>query len=255
MSTRRLDGHGLWKDRLYQVYVSSGQAAPRAIGDDRATADEILRPHAPHVTRFIARHMPADRRARIVDLGCGDGILLHFLARAGYQDIVGLEQSAEQIARARRLGLRQVQQGDIQGFLDDTPDASVDVVLLMDVLEHLRRDELFSTLDGVFRVLRPGGECLAHLPNAEGIAGMRIRYGDFTHEQAFTARSARQVFRAIGFRQVRCFEDRPVVHGPVSLLRRVIWDVGTLPRRLLLAAETGERGFIVSQTFLAKAVK
>ena len=82
----------LWKDRLYDVYVSSGQAAPRTVGGDRSTADEILRPHAPHVTRFIARHIPADRRARIVDLGCGDGILLHFLARAGYQDIIGLEQ-------------------------------------------------------------------------------------------------------------------------------------------------------------------
>ncbi len=249
MSTR------LWKDRLYDVYVSSGQAAPRTIGHDRATADEILRPHAPHVTQFIARHIAADRRARIVDLGCGDGILLHFLARAGYHNTVGLEMSPEQIARAHRLGLHQVQQGDIQRFLDDTPDASVDVVLLMDVLEHLTRGELFSTLDGVLRVLRPGGECLAHLPNADGIFGMRIRYGDFTHEQAFTERSARQVFRAIGFREVRCFEDRPVVHGLTSLIRRVIWDVGTLPRRLLLAAETGERGFIMSQTFLARAVK
>ena len=71
---------------------------------------------------------------------------------------------------------------------------------------------------------------------------MKIRYGDFTHELAFTPKSASQVFRVAGFREVRCFEDKPRVHGLTSLARRIIWDVGTLPSRLLLAAETGRPG-------------
>ncbi|MNC85900.1 hypothetical protein D3C83_15190 [compost metagenome] len=125
----------------------------------------------------------------------------------------------------------------------------------MDVLEHVTPAELLATLDGALRILRPGGCCLAHLPNAEGLFGMRIRYGDFTHEQAFTARSSTQVFRAAGFAAVQCFEDRPVVHGPVSLARRALWTLGMLPYRLLLAAETGETQFILSQTLLVKATK
>jgi SAM-dependent methyltransferase len=243
-----------WKGRLYDAYVSSGQAAPRTIRPD-ITADAMLRPQTPHLTHFIRRHIPRDREARIIDLGCGDGIFLHFLQRAGYTHATGCDVSPEQVARAQQLGLTGVRQSTIDAFLASTGDESADVVLLMDVLEHLTRDELFHTLDGVFRVLRPGGLCLVHLPNAEGIFGMRIRYGDFTHEQAFTAKSARQVLRTIGFKDVRCHEDRPVVHGVTSLIRRVVWDVGSIPHRVLLAAETGEWGFVLSQNFLVKAIK
>lgn len=246
---------GSWKDRLYGAYVSSGQASPRRPRGVGETADALFEPYAPHVNSLIAAHLPADRRTSIVDLGCGDGMFVYFLTKAGYSDVIGIDFSPEQVARAHRLGVTHVRQGRIEGFLERRARESVDVVLLMDVLEHMTMDALLEVLDGVVRVLRPGGICLAHVPNAEGINGMRIRYGDLTHELAFTATSCRQVFRTAGFSEVRCFEDRPVVHGPASFIRRVIWDVGTLPRRLLLAAETGEWHFVLSQTLLVKASK
>jgi SAM-dependent methyltransferase len=248
-------GTRFWKSRLYDAYVSSGQAAPRQSSAEGADADASVRRYAPHLRQFIARHIPPDRSARIVDLGCGDGIFLHYLRDAGYRNTAGVDVSPEQIARAHRLGLTDVRHADIDGFLDETAASSVDVVLLMDVLEHLTREELFRTLDGVVRVLANGGVCIAHMPNAEGLFGMRIRYGDFTHEQAFTAQSSRQVFRAVGFSRVSCHEDKPVVHGPISFARRVIWDAGTLPYRVLLAAETGSWGAILSQNLLVRAVK
>jgi hypothetical protein len=63
------------------------------------------------------------------------------------------------------------------------------------------------------------------------------------------------MFRSLGFSGVDCFEDKPIAHGVKSLARRVIWDAGTLPFRLLLTAETGTRGFILSQNFLFVARK
>jgi 2-polyprenyl-3-methyl-5-hydroxy-6-metoxy-1,4-benzoquinol methylase len=148
-----------------------------------------------------------------------------------------------------------VQQADLNICLECTQSSSVGVVLLMDVIEHLTRAELFDTLDEVFRILKPGGRCIAHVPNAEGLFGMRIRYGDLTHENAFTPKSAQQVFRTIGFEEVICHEDRPVAHNLKSLVRRIIWDVFTLVPRLLLTAETGETRFVLSQNMLIVAVK
>ena len=75
---------------------------------------------------------------------------------------------------------------------------------------------MFEILDEVLRVLRPGGLCLAHVPNAEGIFGMRVRYGDMTHEQAFTSKSAQQVFHTVGFSKVECNEEKPIIHGAKS---------------------------------------
>ena len=97
----------------------------------------------------------------------------------------------------------------------------------------------------MFRILKPGGRCIAHVPNAEGLFGMRIRYGDMTHENAFTPKSAHQLFTTIGFEKVECHEDRPVIHNVKSLVRRIIWDVFTLVPRLLLTAETGGNAICV----------
>jgi hypothetical protein len=84
---------------------------------------------------------------------------------------------------------------------------------------------------------------------------MGIRYGDLTHEQAFTAASLHQAFISVGFKRVECFEDRPQVHGVFSLIRRLIWDIGTLWHRVLLMAESGSPNVILSQNMTAVAFK
>ena len=84
---------------------------------------------------------------------------------------------------------------------------------------------------------------------------MRIRYGDLTHENCFTPKSIRQALRSSGFTEVQCFEDKPIIHGLKSLIRRMFWDVMTIFPRLLLIAETGQPGTILSQNFLVVAHK
>jgi len=129
------------------------------------------------------------------------------------------------------------------------------VVCVFDVLEHLTRADAFELAQEIWRVLAPGGRCIGHAPNAEGIFGMRIRYGDLTHEQAFTKQSVGQMFRSLQYSGVECFEDKPLAHGVKSLVRRVLWDAGTVPLRLLFTAETGTSGVILSQNFLFVARK
>ena len=80
----------------------------------------------------------------------------------------------------------------------------------------------FTGMTDVRRVLSPGGLCVGHAPNAGGIFGSMIRYGDLTHEQAFTPSSIRQMFRSLGYAEAESFEDKPEVHGLMSALRRAI---------------------------------
>jgi hypothetical protein len=61
------------------------------------------------------------------------------------------------------------------------------------------------------------------------------------------------MFGSLQFSAVQCFEDKPIIHGAKSLLRRVIWEVGTTPIRILNMAETGASGAILSQNLLFKA--
>ncbi|MBV8632539.1 MAG: class I SAM-dependent methyltransferase [Silvibacterium sp.] len=241
-----------WKARLYDAYVSSGQARQQG---ESINPEKLFSPRKAYLNHLIRNHLPQTRDSSILDLGCGHGAFLYFLSRAGYTNIAGVDTSPEQIELAHRLGIQQAELGGVADYLGRRHDSSCDAVLLMDIIEHLGAQELFDLLDSVYRVLVPDGVCLVHAPNAEGLYGMRVRYGDFTHETAFTPNSASQIFRTVGFRSVEAFEDKPVIHGVKSIFRRALWHSLTLYDRLLLLAETGSGGAILSQNFVVRATK
>jgi 2-polyprenyl-3-methyl-5-hydroxy-6-metoxy-1,4-benzoquinol methylase len=41
--------------------------------------------------RNYARHLPADKAVPILDLGCGNGMLLEWLRSKGYSNLVGVD--------------------------------------------------------------------------------------------------------------------------------------------------------------------
>jgi len=150
-----------WRRRLYDGYVSSGQA-----GIDPASG---YRSAAPYINNIIRRHVPLDRKTRILDLGCGAGGMIYWLKKAGYLSVSGVDSSAEMVSAAHKSGVSDVRLGDLQTELKTVGDNSIDVIFMMDVLEHMARDALFEICDEIFRVLRPGGRIILHVPNAQGI--------------------------------------------------------------------------------------
>ncbi|HET6553601.1 MAG TPA: class I SAM-dependent methyltransferase [Dyella sp.] len=239
-----------YRQRIYGSYVSAQDDPPPATAADFSASARYLR-------RIVARHLPADREATVLDLGCGHGTLLHFLKQAGYRNIGGVDGSMEQVALAARLGVDNVVHGDLFGTLAEQPDASLDVVVAFDVLEHLERDEALALVDAVRRTLKPGGRFLIHTPNAESPFFGRIRYGDLTHEMAYTRTSLAQLFGASGFGPVACFEDVPAPGSLKGTLRFCLWKLLRLALRLCLAVETGDTGAraIFSQNLLCVAYK
>jgi SAM-dependent methyltransferase len=118
--------------------------------------------------RLAAGLRPLTRRlrpgARVLDVGCGSGALLHVLGRAGYH-ASGVEMSATAAAEAAAAGAR-VHVGSLESAA--CADASFDAVTMIHVLEHLR--DPVRALGEVRRVLRPGGWLLVEVPNIQSIA-------------------------------------------------------------------------------------
>ena len=93
----------------------------------------------------------------VLDLGCGGGFMSEALARRG-AEVIGVDVSRSAIAIAERhaasggLAIRYLV---ASGENLPLPDASVDCVVCVDVIEHVH--SLDQVLDEIRRVLRPGG--------------------------------------------------------------------------------------------------
>ncbi|MCC7031061.1 MAG: class I SAM-dependent methyltransferase [Chitinophagaceae bacterium] len=235
--------HLHYRDKIYDKYVSSGQAKRSLL---ELNPEKNFQKHKPFVTKVIKKFFPSDRTANILDIACGTGVYIHYAKKLGYSSIAGIDISKEQVDLAHKLGIPEVQHVNLFEYLQNRTE-KFDCILLMDILEHLTKEELLKLLSALSTVLQPKARIIIHIPNAEGIFGMRVMYGDLTHENCFTPFSIGQVLELNGLKLVRCVEDKPIVHSPYAFVRRVLWEILTLYPRLMLFSETAQWKTILSQ--------
>lgn len=241
-----------YREKIYRHYSTDriGRLAPESVAG--------FRRRAPYFRKLIRDHFPAARSAAILEIGCGHGAFLYFMREAGYLGARGIDDSPEQVREAQRLGIGEVRQADLAGHLRTLPDASLDLLVAFDVIEHFTKEELSGLADEFYRVLKPGGRLITHQPNGEGPFGGFMRHWDFTHETGFTRQSIAQLFLSSRFRKVSSFEDKPVIHGLKSLGRYVLWQFFLRQTyRLMRIVETGgcDADSVFTLNFLTVAEK
>ena len=100
---------------------------------------------------------------RILDLGCGDGVLTEKLVAAGAL-VVGVDASAEQVAAARARGLdARIMDGESLTF-----DREFDAVFSNAALHWMRNPD--AAIAGVRRALRPGGRFVGEFGGRDNVA-------------------------------------------------------------------------------------
>lgn len=174
---------------------------------------------------------------------------MQYLRLLGYGEAIGVDHSISQVSA---IPHEAVIQYDVFAFLDQTKDASVDAFCSIDLIEHLTRNQVLQLTTSIRRCLKPGGIWLVHVPNGGGLFGGRIRYGDLTHETAFTVESLNQLASYSHLRLVSFKEDRPIVHGLTSFARRCAYELVRLVPLMWIAIETGTaKGAVLSMNFSA----
>ena len=175
----------------------------------------------------------------VVDLGCGVGELCWLAREAGATAIDGVNLSAGELEFARREVDAEFHCQDILAYLAARPDASVDRIFALNILEHLDHDMIVAVLEQARRCLAPGGTLVAMVPNATSPFGTMTRYWDFTHRLAFTPSSVHQLMRLCDFDRADFREWGPRVHGMLSAIRFVLWQAMRLSIWFRLVVETG----------------
>ena len=177
--------------------------------------------------RYFLSHypelLPKKKSADILELGCGYGVYVRAMRDMGYRNCVGIDVSEEQVRTAEtELGLTGlVRQADAFQWLDQRR-GFYDCILALDVLEHLSTEQMLTLGRSIRCALKPGGRLIVQVPN--GMAPMNpIRYGDLTHERAFTVQSINQFFKYAGLLPEQCRPVFPHAHSVLSVVQRAIW--------------------------------
>jgi SAM-dependent methyltransferase len=154
--------------------------------------------------------LPSGCVDRVLEVGCGSGDTLAYLRdgdRCRWTCGVELFPDAAEIARGR---LDEVYEGNIEQLELPIAPGSIDVVLCLDVLEHLV--DPWTTAARLAKLLKPRGVLIASIPNVRHFRVVlpllfrgRWEYGEFglmdrTHLRFFTEQSARQLLRQAGLR-------------------------------------------------------
>jgi len=117
-----------------------------------------------HVMRFAAGCTDKSK-LKVLDIGCGAGNNLVFIAEAGLQ-AYGIDGSTSAIAFAKQRLERahlnaDAQVGDFAKL--PWPDDFFDLVIDRCALSHNRRATIEATLDEIKRTLKPGGELYSEM--------------------------------------------------------------------------------------------
>ena len=166
---------------------------------------------------------------RVLDLGCRDGALS--LAYAGGNEVVGVDADRDALAEAAKQGI-ETHWADLDEPLP-FDDASFDVVVAGELLEHLRDPR--RLVGEVRRVLRPGGTFVASVPNAYRLKN-RLRFlrgrapeDDPTHLQMFSPDAVHALLNGLEEPRLHFIAGRLVpVHA--RLFANDIVFVGRKPR-------------------------
>lgn len=120
---------------------------------------------------------------RILDLGCGDGMLTMKLRDMGVS-VVGVDASSEQVEAAQALGLdARVMNGENLEFV-----ANFDAVFSNAAMHWM--SDADAVIDGVWRVLRPGGRFVAEMGGAGNVAKIREALEDALDTHGYNGKAA-----------------------------------------------------------------
>jgi SAM-dependent methyltransferase len=152
----------------------------------------------------------------VLDVACGEGYGSALLANCARQ-VLGLDLSAQAVAHAReRYGARanlRFESADATA-LDHLPDASFDLIVSFETLEHVQAQE--RMLDGFQRLLAPDGVLLVSTPD-------RRNYSDLTGFR--NEHHVRELYRAEFEALLEARFPARRLFGHKLMFQSAVWDL------------------------------
>ena len=194
----------------------------------------------------IRRYLPPEPGDRVIDVGCGSGVVSAYLGEFG-AEVLGVDGNRDAVRYAtEHFASENVR--FVLGHVDETFAAagSADKVYCLEVIEHIYREQAEAMLRGFHRLLRPGGRVFLTTPNYRSLwplierlmdlAGVAPRLVADQHVAQYNARSLAALAGRCGFAVERVATNCLAAPWLAVFGRRLAERVDALEARLPLPA-------------------
>jgi 2-polyprenyl-3-methyl-5-hydroxy-6-metoxy-1,4-benzoquinol methylase len=145
--------------------------------------------------KISADQLRSPEKLKVVDFGCGSGVMSQLLAQMGHEviavdlDFAPLEKVRRHVDFPANISFHNKDLAEL-----DLPASSVDAIVALDVLEHIHDFESYLAL--FLRILKPGGRIIVSGPTenwlyklGRKLAGKQFS-GDYHHTNIAAIRAA-----------------------------------------------------------------
>lgn len=190
----------------------------------------------------------------MLDVGCGMGHFLYYLKNKGFKHAIGIDVSPEQVSWCRQNSLNVEYIENTLNYLKLHLN-EFDMIIMHDVIEHFKKDEIVSILVALKNALKQGGKIVIQTPNMASFFGLYSRYIDLTHEIGFTDMSLEQILNCTGFKNVQV-RGTKIRFGlkPKRFLRWILYKIWLWILILIASIEAGvNRPKVFERSLIATA--
>ena len=127
----------------------------------------------------------------ILSIGCGTGSELESIQQ--YGNVTAIDIQSEAVQYCRNKGFSVIE----SDLLEFKPEQQYDVVVIMDVLEHIEDEE--KAVNILYKLLKPGGDLLITVPACPFLWSVHDELGEYPHIRRYTYRSLKIILEKSGF--------------------------------------------------------
>lgn len=138
---------------------------------------------------------------RVFEMGFGAGQFLAWARNEG-AFVVGSELIPELVETGIKKNY-DVRLGDARHIFNSSNEG-FDLIVCLDVLEHIPEDQLLPLLNFLASILKPDGKLVARFPNGQSPFGSAWQHGDITHLNVLSKNKMQQLAEIIGLKVQRC---------------------------------------------------
>jgi len=181
----------------------------------------------PHITS----RYPSTQKIKVLEFGPGLGIMTElFIDNYNEIDYTAIDIDKTVLERVSKIlpSAHTICAGDFESFSQQVKNNKYDIIVALDVWEHLPNKELIDYTRKAYEILNPSGCFIAQVPNlASPMAFNCIYASDITHQNMFNENSAKQLLLMAEI-PVEKIKIIPYEFPPIN----IFWKVRTFFRKL-----------------------